>query len=157
MRSSERQQMSKLNGNKGGIMLLNWYFLTSNLVCKSSNKGWHMVVGRSGQGPSPTPLICHYSVSIPPQHPQWMTQVDLQEHQPLFCVTQQEEQQLGPTKDPDRETATPRFLDYMSATLWLEHCETCAASSMPWARKNCKNNPKPWQLLHKVSLPFYRW
>lgn len=62
VRSSERQQMNKPNGNKGGMVLLNWYFLTSNLVCNSRNEGWHMVVGRSGQGPSPAPLTCHYSV-----------------------------------------------------------------------------------------------
>lgn len=63
--SSERQQMNKLNGNKSGMVLLNRYFLTSNLFRNSRNEDPHMMVGRSGQGPSPAPVTCHYSVSVP--------------------------------------------------------------------------------------------
>lgn len=52
-RPPERQQTNKLIGNK-----LRLYFLTSELVCKSRIEGPCMVVGRSGQGPSPAIIHC---------------------------------------------------------------------------------------------------
>lgn len=153
-RSSERQQMNKLNRNNGGMVLLNWYFQASDLVCNSRNEGEHMVVGRSGQGPLPAPLICHDPVLHPPStHSGWDRRTAGASTTMCELV---EEHHLGPSKDLDEETAAPCFLDYMSATLQQQHCETCTESSTPWIPKNCKNNPKSLQPLYKVSLPFYR-